>query len=211
MRFERNTLNRKLYADDGTYFSLSARYVNGDEWTRPGSTGVIDEDVFADREWFVLRLRYENYFKTFGKLDMGMELEGVHSTQPFFSNFRASILAAPYFQPIPESRTIFQEEFRAHTFGTAGLKLVYQVRRNVDLRFENYLFQPLNEIVANEDRKAEFSEDFLKRFYIGSGSAVYHSPLGPVSFSVNYYDQRDEPWSWIINFGYLIFNRRPLD
>lgn len=211
LRFERNTLNRKLYADDGTYLSFSARYVNGDEWTRPGSTGVIDDDVFADREWFVFRFRYENYFKTFGKLDMGMEIEGTHSTQPFFSNFRASILAAPYFQPIPESRTIFQEEFRAHTFGTAGLKLVYHVRRNVDLRLENYLFQPLNEIVANEDRKAEYSEDFLKRFYIGSGSAVYHSPLGPVSFSVNYYDQRDEPWSWIINFGYLIFNRRPLD
>ena len=82
---------------------------------------------------------------------------------------------------------------------------------SIDFRLENYIFQPVNEILLGDGREPVYSEDFLKRFYIGSASTVFHSPLGPVSLSLNYYDQREEPWSWIINFGYLIFNKRALD
>jgi len=207
--YERNTLNRKLYPNDGTFLNLRARYIDGIERTTPGSTGIFDRTILKDHRWAVFRLSYENYFKTVGKLDLGLQLEGAYSTQDFFANHQATLLSAPYFQPIPESRTIFQGEFRAHSFAAAGLKLIYNVSNSFDFRFENYIFQPKNEILSTEDFGAEYSEDFLRRFYIGSGSAVYHSPLGPVSFSVNYYDQRDEPWSWIFNFGYLLFNKRP--
>lgn len=209
--YERNTLNRKLYPNKGTYLSLRTRYIEGQENTIPGSSGILSEEFKGRREWFVFRARYENYFKTIGNLRIGMELEGAYSTQPFFSNRKASLLASPYFQPIPESKTLFQDEFRAHQFMSAGLKLVYSITNSVDFRLENYIFQPVNEILPGEGVSPVYSEDFLKRFYIGSGSAVFHSPLGPVSISLNYYDQREEPWSWIINFGYLIFNKRALD
>lgn len=209
--YERNTLNRKLYPNKGTYLSFKVRYIDGQERTTPGSTGIFTDEYKGWQDWFVLRARYENYFKTFGKLRIGMEFEGVYSTQDFFNNRKASLLAAPYFQPIPESRTLFQDEFRAHKFITSGLKLVYSLSTNVDFRMENYLFQPVNEIIAGQGLKPAYSEDFLKRFYIGSVSTVFHSPLGPVSLSVNYYDQREEPWSWIVNFGYLIFNKRALE
>jgi NTE family protein len=209
LSYERKTLNRKLYPNDGTFLSVKARYVNGREVTTPGSTGILTERERIDHDWLTFRLSYENYFKTIGDLNLGLQLDAAYSTQDFFANYQATLLSAPYFQPIPESKTLFQNEFRAHTFGAAGLKLVYALTESIDLRFENYLFQPKNEILTGEDLRAEYSEDWLRRFYIGSGSAVYHSPVGPVSFSVNYYDQREEPWSWILNFGYLIFNQRP--
>ena len=209
--YERSTLNKKLYPNKGNFLSLKARFVNGKEHTYPGSTGILTEEFTGWLDWFVFRARYENYFKTVGQLKIGVEFEGVFSTQEFFSNRKASLLVAPYFQPIPESRTLFQDEFRAHKFLTGGLKLVYSVSNSIDFRLENYIFQPVNEILLGDGREPVYSEDFLKRFYIGSASTVFHSPLGPVSLSLNYYDQREEPWSWIINFGYLIFNKRALD
>ncbi|NNC82147.1 MAG: hypothetical protein HKN79_01095 [Flavobacteriales bacterium] len=211
LTYERNTLNRKLYPNEGTHFYLKASYIDGREVTTPGSTGIFSERIRKEHDWYMVRLSYENYFKTIGKLDIGLQMDGVYSTQDFFANQKATLLNAPYFQPIPESRTLFQDEFRAHVFAAAGVKLVYELTGSIDLRLENYIFQPQNEIQADEDLAPRYSDDFLKRFYIGSGSAVFHSPVGPVSFSVNYYDQREEPWSWILNFGYLIFNPRPLD
>lgn len=211
LTFERSTLNKKSYPTDGTFLSLKARYVDGRERTVPGSTGVFNEVHKRNHQWAMFRLSYENYFKTIGKLDLGLQLDGALSTQGFFDNHQATLLSSPYFQPIPESKTIFQNEFRAHAFAAGGLKVIYELSGSFDLRLENYIFQPQNEILAEEDLSAEYSPDFLKRFYIGSASAVFHSPLGPVSFSVNYYDQHEDPWSWIFNFGYLLFNKRPLD
>ena len=211
LSFERSTLNRKLYPSSGTFLGVRGRYVNGEEKTTPGSTGILTEEFIGAREWMTLRARYENYFMSPGRFDLGFELEGAYSTQEFFSNRKASLLAAPYFQPIPESRTLFQDEFRAQKFLSAGFKVIYEVASSVDVRLENYLFQPVNEIIAGVGLQPVYSENFLKGFYIGSGSVVFHSPLGPVSLSVNYYDKREEPWSWIVNFGYLIFNKRALE
>lgn len=211
LTFERNTLDRKLYPKDGTYFHMRYRYVDGRERTIPGSTGVFDNVRRADHKYHLVKLTYENYFKTIGSFRLGLQFDGQFSTQSFFANQKATLLNSPFYQPVPESRTIFQDEFRAHIFSAFGLKLVYSLSKSLDLRVENYLFQPYNEILKNEDFSAKYSEDLVKRFYIGSGSIVFHSPIGPVSASLNYYDQRDEPWSWIVNFGYLIFNKRALD
>jgi len=40
---------------------------------------------------------------------------------------------------------------------------------------------------------------------------VYHSPLGPVSVSLNYYDKKERPYSFIFSFGYVIYNRSARD
>ncbi len=211
LTYERSTMNRKLYASRGTFLSITGRMVNGLERTTPGSTGVLTNTFSGWRSWSTVKVEYENYFTKIKNGRLGIYLNGTLSNQPFLSNFKATVLSAPFFQPIPESRTIFQDEFRAHRFGALGLKAVYPLASSVDLRAEGYVFQPAEEIINTPTNEADYEDLFLRRFYIGSVAGVYHSPLGPLSFSVNYYDQREEPWSWIINFGYLIFNKRALD
>ena len=39
--YERNSLNRKLFANTGSYFRLSARYINAFERTIPGNTSLV--------------------------------------------------------------------------------------------------------------------------------------------------------------------------
>jgi NTE family protein len=211
LMYERSTLNRKQYASEGTYLAISGRFVNGTELSMPGSTSAT-LDTFTDiHNWVLLKLEYDNYFKRKGKFKFGFHTEGVFSTQPFFNNYTATILSAQAFQPIPESKTLMQEEFRAYKYATAGLKAIYNIKGNFDFRLEGYVYQPVNRILANPDNKAFLGVDFENRYYIASAVAVYHSPLGPLSITANYYNAFEEqPWSFLFNFGYVIFNQRAI-
>lgn len=97
-------------------------------------------------------------------------------------------------------------QFRAHNYAAGGLMLVTQFSNSIDLRFEGFAFLANGRIMEAVDGTPMYNNE-LQPFYIGSGSLVLHSPLGPVSVSLNYYDQKELPWSFIFNFGYLIFNR----
>ena len=188
-----------------------SRYVYGTENTFPGSTNVSEEPIQKKHSWVVGEISLEKYWKLTKKFSIGSQLNATLSTQPFFNNFTASLLASPYFQPIPESKTLFQDEFRAHQFGSVGGKLIYAIKENIEFRTEHYVFQPYQTIDRTIDDQAVYGDPFQNRYYIGTVGAIFHSPIGPLSVNANYYDQRETPWSWIINFGYLLFNKRALE
>lgn len=209
--WERNTLDKKLFASEGSKISFSSRYISGIENTVPGSTNVSETPVTKGRNWIQSRFEIQNYWKISQRFKAGAQFNATISTQPFYNNYTASLIASPYFQPIPESKTLFQEEFRAHQFASVGGKVIFDLGNRIELRTEHYMFQPYQTILRRADDTAEYGEPFEDRFYIGTLGGIYHSPLGPLSLNINYYDQRDDPWTWIINFGYLIFNKRALD
>lgn len=212
--YERNTLNRKQYASQGTYFALRGRFIQGEEFYVPGSTAVNDVSFRAVHNWVQFRLTYDTYFKERGRWRLGFLGEFVYSSQPFFSNYTASILSAPEFQPTPESRTFFLPQFRAHQFVAAGLKSIFLLSKNVDLRFEGYAFVPYQAIRREGDNTAAYAAplSISDINYIALGALVWHSPLGPVSMSVNHYsNNQPRPFSLLFHFGYIIFNRKALD
>lgn len=210
LSWERNTLNKKQFANRGTYLSLSAKGVLGEESTIPGSTSVIRDTIMTNHLWYTLKLQYTNFFLNHNALHLGFNVEAVASTQDFFYNYIASSIAAPVFTPIPESRSLFLPQFRAHNYAAGGLMFVISPGKNFDIRTEGYVFNPFGSIVRNQFNEAEY--DWSKQqSFIGSASLVFHSPLGPLSISANYYDKKDEPWSFVFNFGYTIFNRSARD
>lgn len=211
MSWERSTLNRKQYSTKGSYLSLKARWVDGKELTIPGSTAESDDTTEVYHQWPQFKIRYQNYFKRKGWWRVGFSLEGVYSDQPFFDNYSGTILSAPAYQPIPESKTLFLHGFRAYKYLGGGIQNVFKIADNFDFRLEGYAFQPYRAIIRRADLNPRFGAVFAHRNFLGSGSLVYHSPIGPVSLALNYYDEREEPWSLLFNFGYLIFNDRPLD
>jgi NTE family protein len=208
--YERSTLNKKQFANDGTFLLISSKGVIGHETTIPGSTSAVRDSTQTDHMWFTTKLHYQNYFARAGKVSFGFMLEGVMSSQSFFNNYISSIIAAPSFTPIPESRTYFLPNFRAHNYVAGGLMQVISFSKTIDLRLEAYAFNPFGVIVSNQLGKAEYDYSF-RQYYIGSSSLVFHSPLGPMSVSANYYDLKESPWSVLFNFGYIIFNRSARD
>ncbi|HKK39745.1 MAG TPA: patatin-like phospholipase family protein, partial [Cryomorphaceae bacterium] len=206
---DRNTLNRKIYPNSGTRLEISVRGVMGQELTQYGTTNLEDSFEFEDHhEWFEAKFKYQNYFADFGPVTFGFDLEALYSNKPFFENYNASLISAPAYTPIPESRTIFLNEFRTTEYAALGLKSIFEIRKNIELRIEGYAFQPGKEIIRNGSNDAEFTEPFEDRYFIGASALVFHSPLGPVSLNLNYYDSREDgPWSFFFNFGYTIFNK----
>jgi NTE family protein len=209
--FEHNTLNRKQYASTGSQFLIKLRYLSGQELNAPGSTSTIDEEFRSNHDFFRLKISYDKYLNKKGRIHAGVYGETVISNQPFFNNATATLLQAPAFQMIPESRTLFQPQFRAHNYAAGGLKLITEFTNRLELRLEGYVFQPYQEILSDEDQNAYYGNLLFRRYYIGSASLVFHTPIAPIAFSVNYYDQSIEPWSVIFTTGFLIFNRRALD
>ena len=205
---DRNTLNRKLYANRGSRLQVSARGVYGQEVTQYGTTGNTVDDYEKDHIWIETKLKYENYFAKLGPLTFGFDLEVLYSNKPLYENFYASIISAPAYQPLPISKTIFINEFRSTEYAGLGLMSVFSIRKNIDFRLEAYAFQPAVSIGKTSTNDATYIHSFDNRYYIGSSSLIYHSPLGPVSINLNYYDNREDgPWAFFFNFGYTIFNK----
>jgi NTE family protein len=205
----RHSLNRKQHPNSGEEVSFSLRYVNGREHTDLGTTRPLTAPLNTDHAWVTLRGRVDQYLLSRGTIRLGYLLEGVYSTMPMFENYTATIIRAPAFQPTPESRTYFIPEFRTTKFMAAGMRAIMAVARNkFDLRVEGYIFQPYEPILRGGSGEAVLAPAFTQRYFIGAGSLIYQSPVGPVWFNVSYFDGLRTPWAWSLNFGYILFNER---
>jgi NTE family protein len=209
--YERNTLNRKQFASAGTYFALKGRYVQGEEFFDPGTTAVTQHNFRRTFSYIVFSMTFDTYFKERGKWRLGFFAEAVYSTQPFLHNYTSTILNAPAFTPTPESQTYFLPEFRANQYASAGLKSIFVLAKSVDFRIEGYAFAPVSQILENDTTHTAYYGaplTFKGLTYIATAGPVWHSPLGPVSLTLNYYSSKAYPWSVLFNFGYIIFNKR---
>ncbi len=193
--FERNTLNRKQYASRGHRFQLGLYAFSGKERFLPSQGESTGSEA---RNWLQARLRYEDYFRTTGFSQLGYLVEAVWSNQPDFGNSRNSMLMAPVFYPLTDSKSLYLESLRARKYAALGLRNVISFHENIDLRMEGYVFKPYSQ------------RDFdLSEFSLAANAAlVYHSPVGPVGLNVNYYDDPQRKLGVLFHIGYLIYNKR---
>ncbi len=209
--YEFNTQNRKLYASEGALINLKTKFISGLETLIPGNTTIQKPDSNIVHDWAMVKLKVDYYLKPFHFFKIGLYAEGVYSTQQLFANHTSSILSAPAFMPTPESRALFLPNFRAYQYAAGGMKMIFHPVKPIDLRFEGYLFQPYQSIEKNPDLTAYLSSPFLHQYIVGMASLVYHTPLGPISVSVNYYHKEPEPFTFLFHFGYTIFNRKSIE
>lgn len=211
IRYERNSLDKKQYASKGSYFSIDYKYIKGREETELGSTSLIRDDYKKDREWGQAKVKYEQYFNSKHKIRFGVYVEGVYSNQPFFSNYAASELTAPNFQPFAENKTIFLNNLRAHSYVAGAVKNIYSIINNLQLRIEGYAFQPYQSILPDINNKAYYSTEWTNLQLMASAALVYNTPIGPIALNLNYYDEAQDNWTFLFHFGYVIFNKKSID
>ena len=206
---ERNSLNRKQHPNAGELFRAELRYVSGEERTDPGTTYTDRLSRSKQHDWFIAKVTLDKYFLPRKRVRFGMLIEGVFSTQDFFQNYTASLLRSPVFQPTPESRTYFLDNFRAQQYMAGGARAIIAVAKNkFDLRLEAYAFQPYKAIERNNTDQAEEGTAISERSFIGSGSLIWQSPLGPVWLNTSYIDGLAKPWVFSASFGYVVFTQR---
>lgn len=206
--YELNTLNRKMYASKGTKLNFGLRYMNGREKTRPGSNAGFKGNYTNSIDWITLNLTFDKYFFTRSNFHLGTFFQGTYSDLPFFQNYTATLLNSPAFAPLPENLTIFQEQYRSRSFIGAGLKAVYSIRDHIDFRLEAYVYQPYEEFIENPDGSTKLGEEVINRDYIGTFTTVYQTRVGPLALSLNYFDDAKTELSFLVHFGYILFNKK---
>lgn len=205
-----NQLNRKQYASQGKAYELSFDWFSLDENMVPGSTSVLEEEQRANRQWIRARLRLEQYFKT-GFYSSGYLVEGVFSNQPFFSNYRASMINAPAFLPLQDSRTLLLPNFRAYNYVAGGWRNVFAVRPNIDIRLEGYAFKSIEELREGPGQTPTLRTDFTDVHFAASAGIVMHSTVGPISLNFNYYDQSQNQFGVLLHVGFLLFHKQSME
>ncbi len=212
LSYHTNCLNRKQYASAGSAFRISLRYVSGIEHYTPGNTSELMGVSQKRHQWLRVKITGEQYF---GKrwYKWGYFGEGVFSNQPLFRNYNASLLAAPAFQPLQDSRSVFLPNFRSFSYVAIGLRNVIELRRNLDLRLEGYAYSPWHPIRQNQQQLPSVDQNRAFPHVQGTGTAglVYRSPVGPVSLSLNYYEDSRKPWGVLFHVGYLLYHPRSLE
>ena len=205
-----SNLNRRQYASAGKAFSFVADYFSVTEKFTPGSTSVQVLPTSNRRHWVKFKASAEQYFGS-GWYRPGFLGELVVSNQPFFENYFGTIINAPSFFPLQDSRTLILQNFRAFSYAAVGMRNVFTIRNRLDFRLEAYLFKALNGIVEGGNQEAEFSQSHGKMSFAGTAGLVFHSPIGPVSLSINYYDDDENTFGVLLHVGFLLFNKHSFE
>ena len=78
----------------------------------------------------------------------------------------------------------------------------------LDLRFEGNYFVPYKKILrGDDDYSVKMSTPFSYHYVVGNVQLIYHSPIGPISASVTYFERTGDKFSFYLGIGYLIFNK----
>lgn len=210
IRLSANDLDRKQYPSRGKAMSVAAEYFSVTEDYTPGNTAINATPFYGKHNWFRLRFSAEQYFNG-GFYHPGYIVEGVFSNQPSFQNYRGTIINAPTFHPLQDSRTLLLEKFRSFNYLAGGIRNIFQLRSKLDFRLEAYIFKPLDYLSANDNQEVVKINDVTKAYLAASAGLVHHSPIGPISLSMNYYDDNHNKWGVLLHVGFLLFDRHSLE
>jgi NTE family protein len=207
-----NTLNRKQYASSGKSFFAGIDYFSLNEELVAGTTSTyaLGASVKSHHQWIRGTVILEQYFRA-GRYSSGYYLHGVLSNQPLFSSYMGTIINAPGFYPMQDSRTLLLENFRSFNFVAGGWRNVFTLRKKLDVRLEGYLFKPFESIGQGANQEAVLNQEIKEIYFAGMAGLVLHSTIGPVSLSVNYYDDKQTQWGVLLHVGFLLFNNPSLE
>ena len=208
IEFVRDNLNRKQFASKGSRFFLGFNYYVGNEHFIPGTTIIGVEEDIRDLQFFTINLHYEQYYKIFKPFVLGASFDLAISNKQLLSNYVSSLLLSSSYEPLPLMETTFLENYRAYSYGGIGVKFIFDLLKILDLRLEGNYFVPYQQILhGEEDYSVKLSAPFSYHYIIANAQLIYHSPIGPISASVNYFERPGDKFSFYLGIGYLIFNK----
>ncbi len=208
IEFEHNSQNRKQYASKGTKGSLKFIFSDAFEHSMPGSVKVSDYDYRKYHQWFNVRGEIQSFFVSTKLFSFGLHGLASITNLSLLKNYTSTILNMNSFTPLPDMQTFFFTEYRSPQYAGAGANIVFTIRKNIELRFDGYWYQPLIQVIKNDDGTFGYSKPFKGESQVLSASAIYHSPLGPLRLSLNYFPKQNTPLSIQFTYGFLIFNDR---
>lgn len=207
---EFNTLNRKQFANKGSLFSFKFRYINGEEHSVSGSTAVDDYDFRKRHSWIQFNFEAQQYVLNSSFFHLGLHARTIMNSQSLFKNYTATLLNTTEFAPIPDASTFFLAEYRAPQHAGVGANAIFTVLKKFDLRFDAYLYQPFKQLVKFDDGSFGYSKIFKGETSLYSLSLIFHSPIGPLRATANYFPKQETKLWFQVSYGFVLFNERAI-
>lgn len=205
-----NSLNRRQFATSGHFFRFQFRYNYGREHSISGSTSPEPYDIVRKHTWVNLSLDYQSFMVDRPFFHLGIHGQMVYNSHPLFANYTATLLSMTEFSLVPDAKTYFLPEYRSPQYISGGLNTVFTIFKRFDLRIDAYIYQPFVQVLLNEDGSQSFSEPFKGGTYMASSSIIYHSFIGPIRFTLNYFPKQIQPLAFQFSLGYVLFNERAI-
>jgi NTE family protein len=203
MLIDKNTYNYKQYPTSGHYLKVSINGIWGKENYKEASNLIT---LKQSHKWASFSILNDYYFDFNKYLSLGTYLEFTASGKFTFFDYYPTIDMLPTFNPTAHSRTFLMENYRANTYLALGLKPIIKFGKSISLQSDIYIFQPYKRLLPDMNY-----EKFPKSLSMSSVAAVWQSPLGPLSLSLNYYEKNYSNLYFLVNFGYIIFNRKGIN
>ena len=74
------------------------------------------------------------------------------------------------------------------------------------------MFKPLKQIeLVKETQTARLNQDLSRTYFAATSALVFHSPVGPIAASLNYYDNKENRFGFLFHIGYTLFNKQSLE
>ncbi len=208
IEYEYNTLNDKQFSSKGRFLFAGLGAYVGNEHSIPGSTSQGQMEQKHDRQFYNFTLKYKEYWKLLNPLVMGVSADVGLSNRPLSENYLSSLLMATPYEPIEYMKTRFLENYRSASYGGIGLVGILKISPPFELRLNGNLYVPYQKILIAEDGiRASYGKSFDYQYVTASAQLVFRPPFGVISASVNYVDQPGTKVGFLLNLGYLIFNK----
>lgn len=208
---ENNTQNFISYPYAGKKVIFSASYTYSSEELKPGNLSIFTSNTTKTHFYPQLKFSFDNYFKINKTLTVGFLLESVYNDNTNYINYTGTLFSAPSFSPTPHSKTLYLVNYRSNKYIAGGIKGIINLTDRVHFRAEGYFFTPYKEFNLVDKQLVNLSDNIFPRIaFIADATLVYHSIIGPLSFSANYYEREGTRMFYQLNFGYLLFNRSVL-
>lgn len=208
--FVQNSLNRKQFANSGHYFQFKAKFIEGRENTTPGTTSAFEETFRKYHSWLNMNAEFQSFIFSNKFFHVGIHAKGQFNSQSLFANYTASLLSLPAFSIIPDQETYFLPEFRSHQHMGVGVNLGFSIRKNLDFRLDSYFYQPFLQLQKNDDGTIQYIKPFKGETVLASTSLIYHSLVGPLRATLNYFPTQKSPFAFQLSYGYVLFNERAI-
>lgn len=205
-----NSLNRKQYPNAGKAYELGLDYFHADETFTPGSTSIANSELSDSHQWFRFRFKAEHFFGK-GKFKQGYLAQAIFSNQKPFSNYFGTIINAPVFSPLQDSPSLILENFRSFNYAAIGWRGIYNFTPKFEFRVEGYLYKPIEYLVQSNTQQVEENDALKNVFLTASSGFVFHSPIGPISLSANYYDDDENQFGVLLHLGFLLYNPHSIE
>ncbi|MCQ2127167.1 MAG: patatin-like phospholipase family protein [Bacteroidaceae bacterium] len=202
--FTGNTLNALMYPTEGYSNTIRAQIYTEDDEYRPGNRRSATNPK-VDRSWLQAQVRLERYHHLGDRVSLGTYLEGYYSTRNLSFNYQSSIMQAGAFRPTPNSRFMFDPEFRANAYLAAGLRPIFIINSIFHVRSEVYAFQP-SRTILNADGIAEYGKP-LGGFQL-MGELNFVAQYNKICFNVfaDFSTSRYNASNFGVTLGYLLPN-----